>query len=198
VSEFALTRKTGLNLAEPVFEAWDGFSFQEIADEFRYSMSATNGDTGKIAGIVQKTFSCDLPKAGSFSDGEFAQSTWRIVATGPDRWFVIGGDNTFPAPVSRIAAVTDQSDGWVGLRLTGEQLRQVLARLVGLDLHPARFPTGSAATAPIEGMHGILLCEDAGNGVFVLYFQRSSARDLVEHLRHAVYSTCVERIETRT
>lgn len=197
MSEFVLTRKTGLNLSEPVFEEWDDFSFEEMTDETRYWMSAANGDIGKIADTVEKTFSCELPKAGRFSDGEFSKKQWRIVATGPNRWFVIGGNGAFPASVSSITAVTDQSDGWVGLRLSGDKLRQVLGKLVGLDLHPDQFPTGSSATVPIEHMRAILLCEDAANRVIALYFQRSSARFLVEHLRHAAYSTCGERIESK-
>jgi heterotetrameric sarcosine oxidase gamma subunit len=58
-----------------------------------------------------------------------------IVWMGRDQAFLIG----VAAPDQLPAAVTDQSDAWVTLTLTGSQARVVLARLVSLDLrHAAR------------------------------------------------------------
>jgi sarcosine oxidase gamma subunit len=59
-----------------------------------------------------------------------------------------------------------------------------------LDLHPSVFPAGASARTPIEGMHALVACEDAEAGTFVLYFQRSSGRSFVDHIRHAAHGTC--------
>ena len=47
------------------------------------------------------------------------------------------------------AAVTDQSDGWAGMVLTGATRREVLARLVPLDLGPTAFPAGLGGAQPV-------------------------------------------------
>jgi sarcosine oxidase gamma subunit len=63
----------------------------------------------------------------------------RLVWTGRGQAFLLGGD---PDGLDD-AALTDQSDGWVGLSLTGPGAADVLARLVPLDL---RAMTGCART----------------------------------------------------
>ncbi|MDP2082876.1 MAG: sarcosine oxidase subunit gamma [Pseudotabrizicola sp.] len=58
----------------------------------------------------------------------------RLVWAGRDIAFLIG-----PVPPDGLpAAVTDQSDGWVSLALTGACTVDVLARLVPLDLRAAQ------------------------------------------------------------
>ena len=46
-----------------------------------------------------------------------------------------------PAPLAE-AALTDQSDGWAVIRLTGAGCEAVLARLVAVDLRPGHFRRG--------------------------------------------------------
>ena len=44
-----------------------------------------------------------------------------------------------------MAAVTDQSDGYAVLRLTGPRLRDTLAKLIPIDVHPRAFKIGDVA-----------------------------------------------------
>ena len=53
------------------------------------------------------------------------------------QWLVEGrGAGEVADWLGGLAAVTDQSDAWAGLRLAGDAAREVLARLVPLDLGP--------------------------------------------------------------
>ncbi len=45
-----------------------------------------------------------------------------------------------------MASITNQSDGRVVLRLSGERVRDVLAKGVPVDLHPVAFKTGDVAS----------------------------------------------------
>ena len=48
-----------------------------------------------------------------------------------------------------LASITDQSDGRVVLRLSGDRVRDVLAKGVPVDLHPRTFRTGDVASTLI-------------------------------------------------
>lgn len=99
-----------------------------------------------------------------------AKGAARLVWAGRDLAFLIDAD---PAPLQGLAALTDQTDGWCGLRLTGPAAADVLARLVPLDLRAAAFPPGRVARAPLNHMQMILIAEADG---FTLFVFRSMAR----------------------
>ncbi|WP_168219870.1 sarcosine oxidase subunit gamma [Pseudotabrizicola formosa] len=92
----------------------------------------------------------------------------RLVWAGRDLAFLLGK----AAPEGLPAAVTDQSDGWVALTLSGPQAVQVLARLVPLDLRD--MPRGQAARTALNHLPLVLIAE--GEGAFTLLTFRSMAR----------------------
>ena len=69
------------------------------------------------------------------------QDGLRCVWTGPGQAFLIGA----PLPSLANAAMTDQSDAWIVLRLTGRDAEDVLARLVPVDLRQSVFKRGHTA-----------------------------------------------------
>lgn len=104
----------------------------------------------------------------------------RIVWTGRHQAFLIGA----PCPAIAQAAITDQSDGWVGLRLTGAAARDVLARLVPLDLRDGAFPSGTAARSLLGHMPLVLMRPEAD--VWEMLTFRSMARTAVHEMSEAV------------
>lgn len=95
----------------------------------------------------------------------------RILWTGRDQAFLIGAEA--PAGLSELAALTDQSDGWACLTLTGAVADQALMRLVPVDLRDSAFPVGRCIRAPLNHMSLILTRTEVG---FELYVFRSMAR----------------------
>lgn len=75
----------------------------------------------------------------------------RIIWTGRGQAFLMGD---VPEGLAAIAALTDQSDGWAGLSLTGPKAAECLMRLVPLDLDAMQ--PGQAARAPLGHMQSIL------------------------------------------
>lgn len=106
----------------------------------------------------------------------------RILWAGRGTAFLIGAAP--PPALAGIAAVTDQSDGWAGLRLEGPDHAAVLARLVPLDLRPAAFPAGRAARAPLN--HVPALFTRAGPEAVELWVFRSMAATAVHELETAM------------
>jgi sarcosine oxidase subunit gamma len=104
----------------------------------------------------------------------------RLAFAGRGVAFLIGAA---PPDFGAAAAVTDQSDGWAGLRLTGAAAVDVLARLVALDLRPGAFPEGSAVRAMLNHMP---LCLMRWAGGFELLVFRSMTRTAVHELAEAM------------
>ena len=93
-----------------------------------------------------------------------------MVWTGRAQAFLIGAE---APPLQGLAALTDQSDGWVAMTLAGPAAADVLMRLVPLDLRPAAFPPGQAARSGLNHMP-LILWRDV-TGLTLLTF-RSMAR----------------------
>ena len=76
--------------------------------------------------------------------------TTRLIWAGRDLAFLIGVPA--PAGLQSHAALTDQTDGWASLTLTGPHATDALARLVPLDLRPAAFPVGQTMRSALNHM----------------------------------------------
>ncbi|OYZ95508.1 MAG: hypothetical protein B7X99_14975 [Rhizobiales bacterium 17-65-6] len=75
-----------------------------------------------------------------------------LVGTGPGRFLAVGEGITGDPLLERLghafgktAALTDQSDGQMVIQLSGPCTRDMLAKLVPVDLDPSAFKAGDAA-----------------------------------------------------
>ena len=101
------------------------------------------------------------------------------VWTGRGQAFLIGAEP--PAALAGLAALTDQSDAWVVMRLSGAAAEAVLARLVPIDLRAATgFKTGTAARTLLG--HMPLVIRRVGAAEFELMTFRSMAAHAVHEL----------------
>lgn len=120
----------------------------------------------KAAARGLKALGLAFPAPGSFSE----KGAGRLVWTGRDQAFLTG----IAAPALDGAALTDQTDGWACLRLTGPGAVPALARLVALDLRPAALAPGSVARCGLNHLPAILL--RLGDDAFEIMVFRSMAR----------------------
>lgn len=104
----------------------------------------------------------------------------RIVWTGRDQAFLIG----VAPPALDGAAVTDQSDGWTVLAVSGTAAVEVLARLVPMDLRLAAFPVGRVLRTQVNHMNAVILRTGAC-AVEIMVF-RSMARTAWHEVRTAM------------
>ncbi len=94
-----------------------------------------------------------------------------------------------PAPDASLAthaALTDQSDAWCAVQVSGAGAEDVLARLVPVDVGFARFKRGHTARTQIQHMNGSVT--RVGTDTFVLMVFRSMAGTLLHDLRRAMES----------
>ena len=104
---------------------------------------------GKAVAKGLKALGLAMPEPNSFAEKKGA----RIVWTGRDQAFLMG----VAAPALEGAALTDQSDGWATLALSGAGGDEVLARLVPMDLRLAAFPVGRVARSQVNHMNAVIL-----------------------------------------
>lgn len=109
----------------------------------------------------------------------------RMVWAGRDQAFLFGA----VPPADLPAAVTDQSDGWVILTLTGPEARAVLFRLVPLDLR--HLGPGDCARSALNHMPLLLIVEAADR--FRLLTFRSMARTAWHELHEALVRIAARR-----
>jgi len=108
---------------------------------------------------------------------------------GPESWLAIAEDDpdfdlNLAKRCSGLAAVTDQSDGRAILQIKGPHVRDALAKLLPIDLHPSVFPQD--ATALTLAAHIPVQIWQSAVDVFELACFRSYAETLYEALSEAV------------
>jgi sarcosine oxidase subunit gamma len=85
--------------------------------------------------------------------------------------------------VGDTASVVDQSDAYGVLRLTGPKLRETLAKLVPLDLHPRVFKVGDVA-ATVAAHIGVSLWRLEDDADSQPTFELAVARSMAASLWH--------------
>lgn len=120
----------------------------------------------RAVGTALKALGLDWPAPGQAIIRDGISCLW----AGRGQAFVIGAD---PAGLDRIAALTDQSDGWARMRLEGRGAEAVLTRLVPLDLGARAFPVGSVARSGLN--HMMMVLHRSGPATFEIMVFRSMA-----------------------
>jgi len=94
---------------------------------------------------------------------------------GHGSWLVAGEVN-----LQALAAVTDQSDAWAVVQISGTGVEDVLARLVPVDLRAKVFKTNHVAKTMLGHMSVTIV--RTGTEAFEIMVMRSMARTLVHDL----------------
>ena len=181
---FTLTASSPLNRHCAIA---DGASLIEVSPRSVVSVSPFNGQEAKFNTAINKLFDgANLSTTKAFElTGENACI---LLPSSHSQWFLCFEDEV-PDPVTRTSdlfgkmilnqvAMTDQSDAWVILALTGPLVYRTLERICPIDCSPPSMPIGTTARTIIEHLGTIILRrpDDAnGNPCFWLMSARSSA-----------------------
>jgi heterotetrameric sarcosine oxidase gamma subunit len=129
-----------------------------------------------------KSMGLTFPNPNSVSQ---SKGDGTLIWTGRDQAFLLAAD---PAPLQGLAALTDQSDGWCGLTVTGAGAADVLARLVPVDLRLTALPVGACIRTGLNHMN-VVLWRD-GLDAFTLLVFRSMARTAWHEVEEAMRAVC--------
>jgi heterotetrameric sarcosine oxidase gamma subunit len=142
---------------------------------------------------VRERFGIDLPRGPHrIASGDVA-----FACTGPQAWLATSEDNShgfassLKESIREAASVADQSSGYAILRLTGPKLRETLAKLLPIDLHPRAFAPGDVASTTASHV-GVTLwrLENGADGSPV--FEIAMFRSLAGSFWHSLASSAAE------
>jgi len=151
-----------------------GVSLSEAAFVPMTGISPYAGEVAQVSAALEAAHGLRLPGPGKMAVAGGVSVLW----FGRNRWMLIGS-----APGEGLgdhAALTDQSDAWVTVEISGAAGVDVLARLVPLDLRPAAFPEGSVARTELYHMQAAI-ARTGAEDLRVMCF-RSMAGTLVHDL----------------
>lgn len=113
----------------------------------------------------------------SSGPGRTAGPDFALIGTGPGVWLALAESppeswpDALEQQLAGLCAISDQSGGYVVFRLSGPGARELLQRGAAIDLHPAVFGPGSAATTVIAHIGVILWRPDASESFEVAVFR---------------------------
>jgi sarcosine oxidase subunit gamma len=115
-------------------------------------IAALDGQGPQIEEKVRKLVRLGLPKGPK----RVTVKGLALIGTAPGQWLAVAEGaasrkmlDALAKQLAGHAAITEQSDSKVVIRLSGSCAREVLAKGCSLDLHPRVFKPGDAATTPI-------------------------------------------------
>lgn len=153
------------------------------------TVMAYKGRRAAVAAQLRERYGLSLPEGARRE----TSGTSALIGLGPRTWlFERESGPALEPELSRvladIAAVTDQSDGYVVLRLTGRNVRDVLAKGISIDFHDQVFVPGCAAGTSCAHIGVIVwrLADANGSAVFEIAVFRSLARSLWHFFEESV------------
>lgn len=155
-------------------------------------IAARPGQAVRLGQLFHGSFGVEPPSGPRrASHGDVA-----LAGIGPQTWLATrdGAANSFAESLRPLlgdcASVSDQSDAYVILRVAGPKVRNMLAKLIPLDVHPRSFQVGHVAQT-ICGYVNVSLwrLQDSQRGPI---FEIWSARSLAVSLHQAVYHAAAE------
>ncbi len=162
-----------------------GVIFDEAPARSFLSLAARTGQADALAAAMKAAFDIDLPAPGQFATAKGAMALF----SGPGQWFLSAAEETLLGRVQDAAqgtgSVTDQSDSFTALTLSGPRARDVLMRLSSLDFDDPAFPTGSTARTPMQQI-GVIVARTGDGPDYLLNTPRSTARGFAHDVKVAI------------
>jgi methylglutamate dehydrogenase subunit D len=181
VAEFSLTAQSallGLDMEKP------GIRLTEASNLALVSMAVPVNGEQKLREVINAAFNIALPDIGNSVSSNTEQA--RFYRLQLDQYFVqfvYEGDSAVDVirkHVGDAAYLSDQSDSWVAILLSGFNSTMILERICSLDLDLSVFPVGSVARTSMHHLAVIIIREDIDS--FMLLSPRSSAESFMHAL----------------
>ncbi len=141
---------------------------------------------------IREYFHIELPQGPHrTSAGDLA-----LAGTGPGAWLATRdrGGNAFALSlmeaIGDLACVSDQSDGYAVLRIGGPKVRETLAKMFSIDLHPRAFKPGDVAVTVAAHIGATIWRLEDSDGAAA--FEVAVFRSLAAGFWHALADSAAE------
>lgn len=155
------------------------------------SIAAAKGQVQALCDAIRDAYGVELPRRPQRVAGQGIAFIW----AGPDQWLAVADradgrdlERELKTRLAGLAAVVDQSDGRVVVRVAGPMARKVLVKGVPIDLHPRAFGVNSAAITHASHI-GIIIWQLDDIPTFEMALFRSYADSFTHWLLDSARST---------
>lgn len=155
----------------------------ERSDVTLISVAVPRGGEKTLADKLNAVFGLALPPPTGRSEKDGVS----LVRMAVDQYFLMGAREIATDDVSDVSYLTDQSDSWIVLELSGRGCLDALERSFPVDLHDSVFPVGSFARTQVEHMGAAIL--RVGPDTYWLMSARSSARSFWHAIETSLHYT---------
>jgi len=154
---------------------------REVANQSLIAMAIPQGKESKFKNNIKNIFNLKMPSPTK----SVKNKDTRLLFTQPDQIFVLtkkadDPENSMAVTFSESAYITDQTDAWVILEISGETSREALERICQVDLDKNVFQLDGMARTSMEHMSTIIIRK--ADNTFYLMSASSSAKSFL----HAV------------
>jgi len=177
VANFSLTARAALDGASYDYE---GLSIRELVDIKLLSVAATVDQQATASNALQSHCGLAWPEV---TQSTTSDST-HCLGLQPEQVMLLSQHNdtdhaNLANNLGNETAVTDQSDSWVAVELTGDRTLEVLERICPIDLHNDTFTVGRVARTSMEHS-SVIVFRQADR--WLLLSPRSSAESFMHSL----------------
>ena len=165
----------------------DGARLVEVSPRSIVSLSPFSGNEAVFNTAIKKLFNSGTPPSAIQAFERTSKNACVLVPSAHNQWFLCF-DNEVADPLTAASgllgevitdhvAMTDQSDAWLILALTGPLTYSTLERICPIDCSSSAMPIGTTARTMMEHVGIIILRrpDDDGSPCFWLMSARSSA-----------------------
>ena len=141
------------------------------------SISVNKGKLNKLSEQLRKSHGMALPNKGRATGRDGARALWfgqHTLLVGPKS----------DEKLTKFAILTDQSDAWVVLRLSGDLVEDILMRLSPVDVRLKTFKSGDVVRTGL--LHVNVALHRIGPNTVDVYGFRSMAKTLCHELAQAL------------
>jgi heterotetrameric sarcosine oxidase gamma subunit len=136
-----------------------GIVVRELTDFALASVLARKGHAVAATNAAERAFGAPLPDGPRAVHGRGIT----FIGSGPGQYVALaestseGIEARIGEPLQGLVSVFDQSDSRVLLELSGDKVREVLAKGIAIDLHPRAFKAGDAAVTTASHLAAVHL-----------------------------------------
>jgi len=169
---------------------FDGVSLAEITNRAIISIATPAGGEAHLAKAVKSAFGTTLPNIGGSQSSTFSNGQFLGLQQG-QTFFVFEHDapnalEIVAEQLKDVAYLSDQTDSFVMLTISGKNARLALERICLIDLHPDAFSIGRVARTSME--HLSVIIQRTAEDAFLLMSPRSSAQSFLHVLETSIYN----------
>ena len=165
-------------------------SIEEITNYSIVSIAVPDKNEKVLSNSIFSYYGINLPNVGKSSISEVDNA--RVLGMQPSQYFIIFQTTNINPKIhiekiiNKLGYLTDQSDSWSSIKLTGFESKKALERICPIDLNDEVFKINDVARTNMEHI-GVIIIKLTSNE-FLLLSPRSSSHSFYHSIKTSIHN----------